>query len=335
MKCKECTRVAPKLKTPILLCWPTTSEADVGDMAVEVQSSCQYSVKFCCRATDDSRGAVWHGSEYEAKVCNWIAPNDIHQWLLNVYRDQTVDVSAARQWVVRFSSGNSDVKDKPRSGRPCTAVTPRNEECLDQLIRKNQRIMTREMCMELNIGFNALEKIVGNVGTLQILRQVDPKMLPSPGKVMCTVFWDRKGVILLDFLEPGQTINCDYYIAMLTKLKAWISIVRPEKKTTFLLQHDNARPHTSLKTVDHIVNLDWTVLPHPPYSPYLAPSDFHLFGPMKDGLHGQHFPSNDAVVWAVKQWATSTGADFYERSMQALVHRRRKCIANGGDYVEK
>ena len=46
------------------------------------------------------------------------------------------------------------------------------------------------------------------------------KMLPSAGKVMCTVFSDRKGVILLDFLEPGQTINSDRYIVMLTKLKA-------------------------------------------------------------------------------------------------------------------
>ena len=33
------------------------------------------------------------------------------------------------------------------------------------------------------------------------------KTLPSAVKVMCTVFWDRKGVILLDFLEPRQTIN--------------------------------------------------------------------------------------------------------------------------------
>jgi len=40
---------------------------------------------------------------------------------------------------------------------------------------------------------------------------------------MCTVFWDRKGVILLDFLEPGQTINSDRNIATLTKLKARIS----------------------------------------------------------------------------------------------------------------
>jgi hypothetical protein len=53
---------------------------------------------------------------------------------------------------------------------------------------------------------------------------------------------------------------------------------------------------------------------------------------MNDGLRGQHFPSNDAVVRVVKQWA---GADFYECGMQALVRRWRKCIANGDDYVEK
>ena len=75
---------------------------------------------------------------------------------------------------------------------------------------------------------------------------------------MCTVFRDTKGVILLDFLQPGQTINSDCYIVTLTKLKAQISRVRPEKKTTFLSQHDNVRPHTSLKTMEHIINVGWT-----------------------------------------------------------------------------
>jgi transposase len=85
-----------------------------------------------------------------------IAPNDIHQRLLNVYGDQTVDVSTARRWVACFSSGDKYVKNKPRSGRPCTAVTPGNEERLDQLIRANRRVTTRELCTELNIGFSAL-----------------------------------------------------------------------------------------------------------------------------------------------------------------------------------
>jgi len=47
------------------------------------------------------------------------------------------------------------------------------------------------------------------------------------------------------------------------------------------------------------------------------------------------FLSNDAVLRALKQWATSAGADFYECRMQALFHHWRKCIVNGGDYVEK
>lgn len=47
--------------------------------------------------------------------------------------------------------------------------------------------------------------------------------------------------------------------------------------------------------------------------------DFHFFGPIKDGLCGQHFPCNGAITGAVKQWVISAGADIYEHSMQALV----------------
>lgn len=38
----------PKVLPPDLLCWPTTSEEDVGDTAVEAESSLQYSIAFCC-----------------------------------------------------------------------------------------------------------------------------------------------------------------------------------------------------------------------------------------------------------------------------------------------
>jgi hypothetical protein len=78
------------------------------------------------------------------------------------------------------------------------------------------------------------------------------KIQPLAGKAMCTAFWDRKGVILLGFLKPSHTINSDHYIETLTKLKARISRLRPEKKIAFLLQHDHARHHTSLKTMEHV-----------------------------------------------------------------------------------
>jgi len=101
----------------------------------------------------------------------------------------------------------------------------------------------------------------------------------AAGKVMCMVFRDRKGVILLHFLEPRQTINSDCYITMLTKLKAQTSRVRSEK-TTFLLPGTILvqRPWSALSV--------WAGLSYHIhcYSLNFVPSDFHLFGLIKDGL---------------------------------------------------
>jgi hypothetical protein len=45
----------------------------------------------------------------------------------------------------------------------------------------------------------------------------------SAGKVICTVFWDQKGVILVNFLEQGLTINAARYVETLKKLKSQIA----------------------------------------------------------------------------------------------------------------
>jgi len=63
-----------------------------------------------------------------------------------------------------------------------------------------------------------------------------------------------------------------------------------------LLQHDNARPHTSLKTLEAIKKFGWTVLPHPSYSPDLAASNFHLFSDLKKVVCGTKFDTNDDVI---------------------------------------
>jgi len=86
-----------------------------------------------------------------------MAPTDIHWNLLSTDGDQTVDVSTVMQWVECCSCANGDVKGKLCCGQPCTAVTPQNEEHLNQLISTNWWSVTRELCMELNISCNMLE----------------------------------------------------------------------------------------------------------------------------------------------------------------------------------
>lgn len=69
------------------------------------------------------------------------------------------------------------------------------------------------------------------------------------------------------------------YIMTLTKLKAWISRLRPDKKRIFYLQHNNAK---LLNSLNHVTNFGWTVLPYQLKSLNLALSDFQLFELMMD-----------------------------------------------------
>ena len=55
---KKHVEADPKVMPPVLLCWLTTSEEDVGGMAVDAEPSQQYSILFCCQVTDGRRGAM-------------------------------------------------------------------------------------------------------------------------------------------------------------------------------------------------------------------------------------------------------------------------------------
>jgi len=110
---------------------------------------------------------------------------------------------------------------------------------------------------------------------------------------MLTVFWNSERVVLADFLEKETTINSQRYIETPTALKRRTERIGIRNETLF--QHDNASPYTSAATRDAIQRLDFSVLPNPPYSPDLAPSDFHLFPKRKEHLKGQRFSCVEEV----------------------------------------
>jgi hypothetical protein len=120
---------------------------------------------------------------------------------------------------------------------------------------------------------------------------------------MTAVFWDSKGIIHLDFLTSQKTINAQYYSTLLNaKVKSAIRSKRRKRQDSVCFHQDNLRPHTAALTMATLLKLKWDVLPHPLYSPDLAPSDYHLFGPMKRVLGGKRFRNNDEVVAAVQIW---------------------------------
>jgi hypothetical protein len=83
--------------------------------------------------------------------------------------------------------------------------------------------------------------------------------------------------------------------------------------------------------------VEWNVLPHPSYSPDLAPSDFHRFGPLTDTLGGSSFADNDELEHNVREKLRRFRKGIYATGIQRLTQRWKKCVDSEEDFdfVEK
>lgn len=162
-----------------------------------------------------------------------------------------------------------------------------------------------------------------------------PKAEIHQKKVMLSVWWDFKGIVFFELLPMNKTINSDRYCGQLEKLAHSIQQERPElaNQKGVVIQHDNARPHTSLTTRQKLLSLGWDVLPHPPYSPDLAPSDFHLFRSLQNSLNRKTFVSDDDIKSFLDGFFAEKGKGFYESGIMKLPERWKKVIENNGQYI--
>jgi histone-lysine N-methyltransferase SETMAR len=134
-------------------------------------------------------------------------------------------------------------------------------------------------------------------------------------KLVATVFWNRKGVLLIEFIEPGTTITSETYCETLKKLRRAIENKRRGMLTSgVVLLHDNTRPHIAACTQALLQKFCWDLFDHPSYSLDLVPSNFCLFSRMKVWLGTQRLcvKMNEELMDGVKDWLSSQPATFYD-----------------------
>ena len=168
-----------------------------------------------------------------------------------------------------------------------------------------------------------------------------PFAIPKPGvhrkKIMLCVWWDQKGIIYYELLEPKQTVTANLYSQQLMRLSLALETKRPYRgkgKRKVILLHDNARPHVAKTTRETIENLGWEVLPHPAYSPDLAPSDYCLFRSMEHFFREKSFSDFVGIKKDAAQFFSCKPASFFEKGIQSLTERWEKVIASDGNYFD-
>ena len=155
--------------------------------------------------------------------------------------------------------------------------------------------------------------------------------------VMLCIWWDQKSVLHYELLKPSETINGERYRTQLIRLKRAIAEKRPEYATrheAIIFHHDNARPHVAIPVKNYLENRGWEVLPPPPYSLDLSPSDYHLFRSMQNAFTEIRFTSEQGI----KNWLGSPlaakPAQFFWDGIHKLSERWEKVIASDGQYFE-
>jgi len=119
----------------------------------------------------------------------------------------------------------------------------------------------------------------------------------SAGKVLVSIFWDQDGILPIDYLPKGQTINAEYYSSLLVQLKDTL-----RKNAGGRSPRGSCSCTTMPRITGHLqprrnwFTLGFQCLDHPPSSPDLAPSVYHLFLGLKKQLKGRHFSSDADLV---------------------------------------
>ena len=162
-----------------------------------------------------------------------------------------------------------------------------------------------------------------------------PKVGLHPKKVMLCMWWDWKGVLYYELFPENQTINSNKYCSQLDQLKAALDKKCPElvNRKCIIFHQDNAIPHVSLLTRQKLLQLGWEVLIHPPYSPDIAPLDFHLFQSLQNSLHGKNFSSLGDCKRHLEEFFAQKDKKFWEDRIMKLPGKWKKVVKQKGEYV--
>ena len=296
----------------------------------------------------------------------------------SVYGPDTVTANYAQFWFRRFRSGNFDVKDAPRSGRPIVE----NVDKIMEIVESDRHVSTVSIAQELNIAqktvWNHLNKagykkkldvwvpheltqknLMDRISICESLlnrNNIDPflkRMVTGDEKwvtydnVKRKRSWSNRGepvqtvakpgltAIYYELLPYGQTLKSDLYCQQWDRLKEAIAQKRPAlaNRRGIVFHQDNARPHTSIMTRQKLRELGWEVLMHPPYSPDLAPSDYHLFLSMANEFAGENFASREVCESRLSQFFANRGEGFYERGIMKLPSKWQQVVDQNGAYL--
>ena len=139
-----------------------------------------------------------------------------------------------------------------------------------------------------------------------------------------------------EFLPQGLTVNKEYYLEVICRLREAIRKKCPElwKNNSWLLHQGNAPAHSSLLVRNFLAKNNTVIRPQPSYSPDLSPCDFFLFPRLKRRMKEWRFATIQEIKTESLRKLKDIPKSAYQKCFEDWRKRWHKCIISEGDYFE-
>ncbi|UYV83572.1 hypothetical protein LAZ67_23001497 [Cordylochernes scorpioides] len=265
---------------------------------------------------------------------------NIHRNLVSVYGEECMSIQMVRRWRSWFLEGRQNVHDDERSCRPVTATDNAAVAAVRNVVEADRRVTIDEIMIRLPPG---IEIGCSSIGTIMSdilnFRKVCARWVP---RLLLENHKQQRMEAARAFLEMHQRDGDQLFSRILTGDESWVHHSTPETKRQSMVwkKPEESAPKKAKVTISAgkvmaMENFKWEIFTHPPYSPELAPSDFHLFPALKWHLGGKHFANDDEVKAEENHWLRRQDTAWYNSGIKKLLQRYQKCLDRNGDYLEK
>ncbi|UYV71288.1 hypothetical protein LAZ67_8002510, partial [Cordylochernes scorpioides] len=246
--------------------------------------------------------------------------NHGHDNHVSVYGEECMSIQMVRRWRSWFLEGRQNVHDDERSGSPVTATDNAAVAAVRNVVEADRRVTIDEIMIRLLPGIEIRRSLIGTIMSdvlnfLKVCTRWVPRLLLENHK-------QQRMEAARTFLEMHQRDGDQLFSRIVTGDESWVHHSTPETKRQSMVwkKPEESAPKKAKVTISAgkvmaMENFKWEIFTHPPYSPELAPSDFHLYPALKWHLGGKHFANDDEVQAEANHWLRRQDTAWYNSGM--------------------
>ncbi|UYV65597.1 hypothetical protein LAZ67_3004805 [Cordylochernes scorpioides] len=235
---------------------------------------------------------------------------------VSVYGEECMSIQMVRRWRSWFLEGWQNVHDDERSGSPVTATDNAAVSVVQNVVEADRRVTIDEIIIRLPPGIEIRRSSIGTImSDVLDFRKVCARWV---ARLLLENHKQQRMEAARVFLEMHQRDGDQLFSRIVTGDESWVHHSTPETKRRSMVwkKPEESVPKKAKVTISAgkvmaMENFKWEIFTHPPHSPELAPSDFHLYPALKWHLGGKHFANDDEVQAEANHWLLRQDTAWY------------------------